>query len=820
MVFDLLARDRASSEVRKVGDSMDDAGGRSSKFGQIVTGAMLAAGAAVVGAAAGLYKVGETFDDMADTIRVGTGATGAALDDLTASAKNVGSEVPASFDEIGSTIADVNTRLGLTGPVLEELSGQILNAGRLLGEEVDVAGLSGAFSAFGVTGEQTTAVMDDLYRVSQATGVGINDLAGSVAKGAPQLQAFGFSISESAALLGSLDKAGLNSDATITALNKGMIAFAEAGREPRAALEETIGSIEGFIAKGDEASAIDLAASLFGTKGAGQFVAAVQSGTMSLDDLMAATGATTDTIDAASADTADFAEQWQLFKNEALIALEPVATRVFGVLGDGMTWIRDTGAPALSTAAGVVSDKLGPAFDTVSTFVTDTLMPALGDLGTWMQDNQTTMTVIAGVITGVLAAAFGVWATRATIAAVTNTIAWFTTAAAAQGSAAAQGRSALQVVVGWVMMGAQALVRGAWIAAVWLAQTAVATGALVIGWTVAAASTVASWAVMGAQALARGIAIAAVWIAQTAITTGTLLVSWGIAAATVIGGWVLMGVQSLIQAARMAAAWLIAMGPVGWIIAAVIGLVALIIANWETVKTFTVNLWNSVVGWVVGAWNSIKTGVSNGITSVINFVRELPGKVLSAIGNLGNTLLTAGGDLLRGLWNGISGSISWLKDKVMNWAGSLLPGWVKDILGIRSPSTVFAGFGRETMRGFALGIDDAAPDAINAAGAAAAAAADAALGEVVRMGTVSDEVWNRLRAQGWKGRAGDSMEALYRPAAATSYTPPRYDMGGSGGTPGGGASRTVNVSGVVGPEEVAAIVRREQARDEFLTGVW
>lgn len=93
-------------------------------------GAAVATGVAVAGTA--LYKIGETFDDVTDTIRVGTGATGEALDGLVQSAKNVGTRVPADFSKIGPTIADLNTRLGLSGDTLETVASQYLEAGRIL----------------------------------------------------------------------------------------------------------------------------------------------------------------------------------------------------------------------------------------------------------------------------------------------------------------------------------------------------------------------------------------------------------------------------------------------------------------------------------------------------------------------------------------------------------------------------------------------------------------------------------------------------------------------------------------------------------------
>src|SRR5690606_23953552 len=93
----------------------------------------------------GLYEVGAIFDDVTDTIRVGTGATGKDLEGLTDVAKNVATTIPTSFEAAGSTIADLNTRLGLTGGTLETVASQYLEAGRILGQEVDIQATTAAF---------------------------------------------------------------------------------------------------------------------------------------------------------------------------------------------------------------------------------------------------------------------------------------------------------------------------------------------------------------------------------------------------------------------------------------------------------------------------------------------------------------------------------------------------------------------------------------------------------------------------------------------------------------------------------------------------
>jgi len=331
----------------------------------------------VVAAVGSLYAIGDTFHAMESTIRVGTGETGAALDDLVASAKNVGTKVPSSFADIGTTIAGLHERLGLTGPVLETLARQFITAGRITKESLDIPTLTAAFSIFNITGADTSAALDTLFQVSQATGVSINALSDSVKSGAPVLQQFGFSFADSAALMGTMDKAGIANSTTLMALKIGLVNFAKAGLEPQQALKDTIGQIENFTKAGNDAAALTLAAKIFGTRGATQFVAAVKSGTLNLNDLMAAAGAGNDTILTAGSAVSTFASKFAVLKNNVLVGLEPIAIRVFKAFGDGMQWINDRGIPIIKEFSGWLSDNVVPVLVTVGGYITGTVVPAV-----------------------------------------------------------------------------------------------------------------------------------------------------------------------------------------------------------------------------------------------------------------------------------------------------------------------------------------------------------------------------------------------------------------------------------------------------------
>ncbi|WAC65186.1 phage tail tape measure protein [Agrococcus sp. SL85] len=348
------------------------AGGRFSSAASLAIGGA-AIGAGLVAGFRGLYEVGSIFDDVSDTIRVGTGAVGEDLAALEQSARNVGTTVPAEFSAVGQTVADLNTRMGLTGEELETVASQYLEAGRILGQDIDIASTSAAFNAFGVEQDGVSDAMDRFFQVSQATGVGMNELASGVQANAPALQALGFSLDDSVSLLGALDKGGLNANQVMSSLSRGLVNLARDGEEPAEAFQRVTGELQGFVDEGNTAAAIDLASQVFGTRGASQFVGALQSGVLNLEDLQASVGSTADTILGAGEETQDFAETWQLVQNQALAALEPLASQVFAAMGEGLVF----------------------------------LMPYLEGFAAWLGENPDLLTALA-IGLGVVAVALGV----------------------------------------------------------------------------------------------------------------------------------------------------------------------------------------------------------------------------------------------------------------------------------------------------------------------------------------------------------------------------------------------------------------------------
>jgi len=237
-----------------------------------------------------------------------------------------------------------------------------------------------------------------------------------------------------------------------------------------------------------------------------------------------------------------------------------------------------------------------------------------------------------------------------------------------------------------------------------------------------------AYARIAAGAVGSALATAAAWTGSALVSIGTWVLAV-IRAAVVAGAqFVMMAARAVAWAAVMAAQWLIAMGPVGWVIAVIIGLVVLIIANWDTVKRWTIAVWDFVWAKIKGAAGLILGGIrllgripgmvggyfgrmkDTAVRKALDLVRwmaGLPGRIARQIGSLGSLLYDKGQSIVTGLWNGIKSMGSWLRDTLMGWAKDLIPGPIAKALGIGSPSKVMAEVvGRWIPAGVAMGAED------------------------------------------------------------------------------------------------------------------
>jgi phage-related protein len=162
--------------------------------------------------------------------------------------------------------------------------------------------------------------------------------------------------------------------------------------------------------------------------------------------------------------------------------------------------------------------------------------------------------------------------------------------------------------------------------------------------------------------------------------------------------------------------------------------------------------WEGLKSILKGAWEVIYNTIKGSINLVLSLIRQLPGDILSALGNLGGLLVESGRALIRGFINGIRSMIG--------SAASAAKSLVDTVRGFFpfSPAKVgpFSGKGYTTWSGkalvedFAKSIRDTTPVAVDAMNDLMSAANGSASAE-----------WNGLiRAEGF-GALGDRIaEAL------------------------------------------------------------
>lgn len=160
--------------------------------------------------------------------------------------------------------------------------------------------------------------------------------------------------------------------------------------------------------------------------------------------------------------------------------------------------------------------------------------------------------------------------------------------------------------------------------------------------------------VMAAQSVAQAARMAAAWTAAQISSFASMLAA-GIKQMIAFGArLVVLAALAAANAARMAASWVIAMGPIAWITAAVVGLVVLIIANWDKIKAYTIKVWGVVSKWLSSAWTGIKNAASKVWSALVTLIKanfELQRKVVMTVWNAIKSAASR-------IWNGIKSALS------------------------------------------------------------------------------------------------------------------------------------------------------------------
>lgn len=353
------------------------------------------------------------------------------------------------------------------------------------------------------------------------------------------------------------------------------------------------------------------------------------------------------------------------------------------------------------------------AIDTVTTAVSNFITTGLDVLNQkfqetmgWIEENKTLLTNI-GIVIGTLllpkimqlGIQFVKMAAQAVVSAARASAAWVT--------------SMVKIGAGMVKAGATAAVQSVKAGAAWVAQAARASFAWV---TQTLPKIIAGFATAAAGAVKNAVIAGGAWVAQAAKTT----VAWAGVFLKYLAGVAMAGVQTLIAGAKMAAGWLLALGPIGLIIAAVVGAVALIVANWEWVKNVVSGVWKwiqtaigNVINWIKSNWPLLLAILTGPIGIAIGLIIKNFDKVKSFIGGVWSNIrsgASAAWNFIKGVFGGVAGWFRSIFQGAYNGVTGIwnrIKGFFSGIWGnIKSAFDGVRGLGKNIVEGLWNGIND------------------------------------------------------------------------------------------------------------------
>jgi phage-related minor tail protein len=275
----------------------------------------------------------------------------------------------------------------------------------------------------------------------------------------------------------------------------------------------------------------------------------------------------------------------------------------------------------------------------------------------------------------------------------------------------------------YLRIAAGAVASAATTAAAWTGSALVSIGTWVLAVLRAGAVAVGQFVMMAARAVVWAAVMAAQWL----IAMGPI-------------GWIILGVIALAAliytywdqiVAWTSAAWGMVWSGIKWAVDQIWNffvtwmLGGIIWQHWAEIQQGATTAWNAIIGWLSGVpgmiyqaflnftvigliikhWDAIKQGSIAKAMELVNWVRGLPGMISTAVGQLGGLLVGHGRDVVMGLWRGIQGMGGWLRSTLMGWARNLVPGPIAKALGIASPSKVMAELGQWIPAGVVVGIE-------------------------------------------------------------------------------------------------------------------
>ena len=350
-----------------------------------------------LGAAA--TAAGLTVRNALNDVAVGTGATGEALRGLQADFKAIAGQVPDDMALSAKAISDLNTMLGVSGKDLQDIAISFLDVSRITKSDLgtNISAVTKLMNNWGIAASRADEILDKLLFTSQNTGVSIDALASGITNTGASLRAMGISVEEGMALVGQLDKAGVNAQQVIGSLQRAMGNFAKAGvKDFSSAFKSVIDSI--FNAESLNV-AVKNASEVFGRLAGPVLATAIRDGRLEIDEFAKSINNALGTVDTFTQETEGFGEKWGRLTNQLTLALEPLGTHILEIAEEYI--------PALGEATGMLNIDFSDTTIKIGMIVA-ALGPATVALGAFTGAVSSLVSGLAGLV-GMLSGPFGLF---------------------------------------------------------------------------------------------------------------------------------------------------------------------------------------------------------------------------------------------------------------------------------------------------------------------------------------------------------------------------------------------------------------------------
>lgn len=334
--FKSQLREVGNVNLKALSEGFKQAGEKMTAFGtsmtKNVTAPIVAVGAASV----------KAFNEVKNGLNIvaqKTGATGEQLKNMQDSARNLAKSIPTDFEAAGTAIGEVNTRFGVTGKALEELSGQYVKFAKVNGVDLtnSIDETQKALAAFGKSAENAPELLDTLTRAGQLTGASVDSLTSGLIQNATAFQELGLNMDQSVMLMAQMEKSGANSETVMQGMRKALKNAAQEGIP----LNQALTDLQSTILNGaDGMDGLTAAYDLFGKSG-DQIYSAVKNGTLDFTTLGAAVADTKGALNSVFEETLTPAEKFQTTLNSLKDAGYEIGGTLMEVLEPALTTIAE-----------------------------------------------------------------------------------------------------------------------------------------------------------------------------------------------------------------------------------------------------------------------------------------------------------------------------------------------------------------------------------------------------------------------------------------------------------------------------------------------